>query len=122
MKPYEARIIQIGAQQLYELHDRMRFTIKDILPAKGYYGQFGLRDKIIEEAIVRAKPLEVVFEEREDFHVIMNPIRFKALGKKKNQVGYYKERPMVFYWYNINSYGEVVTEKQTEGQDVLFTV
>ncbi len=109
-------IIKIGGQELYEIGDRLRFTIKEILPCRGFAGQFGIRDKIIEEAIVRALPLEVMFAEKPDWHIQMNPIRFKAMGKKKKQVGYYENRPMVFYWFYLNSRGEVTKEKQNEGQ------
>ena len=37
----DPKILQIGQQTLYDIGDRLRFVIHDILPAKGYYGQFG---------------------------------------------------------------------------------
>ena len=116
----EPKIIQIGSQQLYDIGDRLRFTIKDILPVKGYYGQFGIRDRIIEEAIKRAKPLQIMFEQREDWVVMHNPIYYKAVGKLKKQVGYYKDNPMNFYFFYINNRGEITREKENQEQGVLF--
>lgn len=116
----EPKIIQIGNQTLYDLGDRIRFKIKEILPVRGFAGQFGLRDRIIEEAIKRAKPLEIVFEERPEVTIFMNPIKFKAMGKKKKQVGYYANDPMTFYWYFLNSRGELTKKKENISQGFLF--
>lgn len=112
----ETKIIKIGSQEIYDIGDRLRFTIKEILPCRGYSGQFGIRDKIIEEAISRAKPLQVTFKERPDVVILMNPIQWKALGKLKNQVGYYSGNPMKFYWYKLSFRNEVTKEKQVESQ------
>lgn len=116
----EPKVITIGNQTLYDIGDRIRFKIREILPCRGYAGQFGLRDKIIEEAIARAKPLEIVFDERPDWTILMNPIKFKALGKTKKQVGYYKNRPMTWYWFKLNFRGEITKEKAVERQAFLF--
>jgi len=113
-------LIQIGSQTLADIGDRLRFVIHDILPVRGFYGQFGIRDRIIEEAIKRAKPLEVLFEQREDWSILQNPIAWKAMGKVKKQVGYYKDRPMTFYWYFLDKYGRLTKEKQQQEQEVLF--
>jgi hypothetical protein len=113
-------IIQIGNQELYDIGDRIRFTIKEVLPCRGYAGQFGLRDRVVEEAIKRAKPLEIMFAEHPEWHVIMNPIKFKALGKLNKQVGYYANDPMKFYWFFLNGRGEITKQKQTAEQAFLF--
>lgn len=115
----EPKIVQVGNQDLYDLGDRVRFKINEILPCRGYAGQFGLRDKIIEEAITRAKPLEIVFAERPEITIFMNPIKFKAMGKVKKQVGYYKDRPMTFFWYFLNFRGELTKLKSHKEQEAF---
>lgn len=115
----EPKIIQIGSQDLYDLGDRIRFNIREILPCRGYAGQFGLRDKIIEEAIARAKPLEIVFAERPEWTIFMNPIKFKAMGKLKKQVGYYADRPMKFYWFFLSFRGELTKLKSHKEQEAF---
>lgn len=120
MKPTEIKIIKVGNQELYDIGDRLRFNIKEILPIRGFSGQFGLRDKIIEEAIARAKPLEVVFTERPEWTILKNPIQWKALGKLKKQVGYYANNPMKFYWFTLDRFGNISKVKQDVFQEALF--
>lgn len=114
------KIIKIGNQELYDIGERLRFTIKGILPKKGFAGQFSLRDKVVNEAVARGKHLEVVFEDRPELTIMHNPIFWKNMGEPKKQVGYYKDNPMTLFWYNIDFRGEISKEKQNENQEVLF--
>lgn len=119
-RPWEQRIIKIGNQDLYVLEDRVRYSINEVLPAKGFKFQFSLRDRVLREALRVAKPLEIVFQEFPEITIMHNPIRWLALGKMKQEVKNFKNHPMVFYYYNVDWRGEISKKPSAENQEVLF--
>lgn len=114
----ETKIIKIGSQELYDIGDRLRFNISEVMPHKGYRFKFGIRDRVLKEAIKRFKPLEIVFSQHPDMSFMMNPVRWMSIGEEKEQPGYFKE-PMKFYWFYITLNGEITKHKQPEGQLTL---
>ena len=95
-------VIRIGAQEVWDIGDRLRFVIKKVMLHRGYAFKFGIRDKVLREAQIRNKPIEFIFEQHPQIHFLNSAEHFMELGQLKNQVGYRADDPMKFYWFFVD--------------------
>ena len=119
---YPNTVIKIGSQVLLPIADHYRFVIHDVLPERGFKFKFGVRDRIIDYVISKAKHLEVRFKQFPDLSFNLNPIQWKALGKRQKQNGIFKNQPITFYCFFVDYKWDLTQKKhkQNENQGYLF--